>query len=342
MDFKQIIENNFNSFSGHAKSWCKFAFHFTDISNAVEILASHTLYSRDKAISSNLMHNDNASKQVIDLTSSAVTKNVRFYFRPMTPTQFHNEGFKHEAIRFNGENSANVPVPIFFVFDLEKLLNQNGCQFSEMSQAGVGCNICTTVDEFQNFAFDKIYSEGHSNKFENEKKYRHAEILFPESYNIDQSLLYVFCRNEVERQTLLKLLLDKSLTAYPRYKQRIYVSSKRNIFFYNGLYIDNCYYCNGAINIIFSDSYQRLQYAKRHRVDLDDIELKVSIIVKWIANGNVYRQAERDLKINYLQCDDIQVKTDIEDKTERLEVVIYFEQSLMCDIFLPVNQSNVM
>lgn len=341
MSFIEIIDNNYSHFSGNAKTWTKFAFHFTDITNAVEILASHTLYSRDKAMTAHLMHNDNASKHVIDLTSSNITSKVRFYFRPLTPTQFHNEGFKHEAVRFNGEKSANVPIPVFFVFNLDKLLEHPNIQFSEMSQAGVGSKICKTPEEFQQFDFKKIYSEGHSDNFSELKKYRHAEILLPGSYNIDDSLAYIVCRNEVERRSLLRLLLYKSITAYAYYKQHIYVSSKKNMFFYNGLYIDSCSYSDGAVIITFSESSQRMQYAMRHSSDINELLVSVTVIVKWFAAGKVYHQVERQFSIEYIDCKPLILKTDLEARTEYLETEIYFDKSLMCDILLPVNKTEI-
>ena len=342
MEFGEIIAENYNRFFGHAKSWTKFAFHFTDITNAVEILASHTLYSRDKAIMSQVMHNDNASKQVIDLTSSNITNKVRFYFRPLTPTQFHNEGYKHEGVRFNGEHSANVPVPVFLVFHLEDLMKNPDIQFSEMSQAGIGSKICRTAEEFRQFNFTKIYSEGHNENFNEIKKYRHAELLLPGSYNIDDSLAYIVCRNEVERQSLLNLLLDKSITAYSHYIQYIYVSSKRNMFFYNGLYIDSCSYSEGAVIITFSDSSQRMQYAMRHSNTSEELSVSVTVIMKWITAGKVYRKVERQFVIEYIDCKPLVIKTGIEEKIEYLEVEIYFENALMCDVLLPVKQRTIL
>lgn len=108
MDFKDIIQRNYERLSGKAKQWCRYAFHYTDISNAVEILSSGMLYSRNLALKAELMHNDNASRQVIDCTKSDVTDCVRFYFRPLTPTQYYNEGFKHKDIRYE-EEMMDVP-----------------------------------------------------------------------------------------------------------------------------------------------------------------------------------------------------------------------------------------
>ena len=84
------------------------------------------------------MENDNASKQVIDITEVRTTSYARFYFRPLTPTQYYNEGYKHMQLRYSGDQNANIPVPVFMAFDLESLLKKERMLFSPLSQAGYG------------------------------------------------------------------------------------------------------------------------------------------------------------------------------------------------------------
>ena len=118
MTYRDIIhQNRFHHSS--VNWWPLYAYHFTDIQNAVSILKEEYLYSRYDAKRLNIMRNDNASRQVIDMTYSGATADVRFYFRPLTPTQYNNEGFKHPDMRYCGDINPNVPVPVFFAFDLE-------------------------------------------------------------------------------------------------------------------------------------------------------------------------------------------------------------------------------
>jgi len=84
MSFSEIIKKDYESFP--VKWWTKFAFHYTDISNALSVLQAGKLYSRLYAQEEHLMKNDNASYQVIDITASNAQSYVRFYFRPLTPT----------------------------------------------------------------------------------------------------------------------------------------------------------------------------------------------------------------------------------------------------------------
>lgn len=94
MTYEEIIAQNYLN-----KWWAEFAFHYTDMSNAVNILRDGCLYSRIDAEMYGNMSNDNASMQVINMTNSDIESYVRMYFRPHTPTQYHNEGYKHVRLR---------------------------------------------------------------------------------------------------------------------------------------------------------------------------------------------------------------------------------------------------
>ena len=153
--YNDIIKNNFDK--AGVRWWPKYAYHFTDISNAVNILSLGRLYSRLNARENDLMKNDNASRQVIDMTSPEISSYVRFYFRPLTPTQYYNEGFKHSKLRYDNDENANVPVPIFLVFDLNKLLCDPCTRFSGIGQAGYGAELFNSVQQFRKLDFEKIY-----------------------------------------------------------------------------------------------------------------------------------------------------------------------------------------
>ena len=219
MSFAETIRDNCKHHSP-VPWWPRFAYHYTDVTNAVGILEKGILYSRAKAESMNLMHNDNASRQVIDMTQTEARSCARFYFRPLTPTQYYNEGFKHSQLRYDQDENANTPVPVFFLFDLETLLSLPGVQFSEQKQSGYGSPLQYGEDAFSALNFDYIYSKGPEN-FTAAKSYRHAEILHQNSLNIDLCLKQVLCRNDIERTTLLNLLKKESPRSFHKYKDII-------------------------------------------------------------------------------------------------------------------------
>ena len=138
--YSDIIKNNREVSA--VKWWPNFAYHFTDVMNAAGILSSGVLYSRTEAVRNNRMVNNNASTQVINITDNAVRSSVRFYFRPLTPTQYYNEGYKHKELRFDsadkdGSIGANVPIPVFLTFRLNELLNEDRIMFRNFLKPGM-------------------------------------------------------------------------------------------------------------------------------------------------------------------------------------------------------------
>lgn len=173
MTFAEIIRDNVDHHCP-VKWWAKCAFHFTDILNAQSILESGYLYSRVSAEKQHVMANDNAGRQVIDLTAAAAKSKVRFYFRPLTPTQYYNEGFKHQKLQFD---EANVPVPVFFLFDLQKLLEMKETAFSAISQARKESAVFCGADAFAKMPFDAMYQMGSMDDPAYEIGIRQAELL---------------------------------------------------------------------------------------------------------------------------------------------------------------------
>lgn len=331
MEYIDVIKDNIEN-NTPVKWWPKFAYHHTDVSNAVNILSTGYLYSRANAKKMGLMVNDNASRQVIDMTNISVLSNVRFYFRPLTPTQYYNEGYKHPDLRYDSDENANIPVPVFFLFDLAKLLSLKGVKFSECRQAGSGAELYEGVDAFSKLDFKKIYSIGFDN-FKENKPYRHAEILHPDSMEIDSCINTILCRNSVERMTLLNLLREKNQLQYHKYKDRIKIC-KFNMFEYNGLYITEYNFYNNTLIIRFSDTLNKRTYtsSQMQKNNLDKLKtLTVKVVLDWYTSKKIYEHKETTTIIKY---DDINAitfsKLPIVPSAKILRVMIYIEENLMC------------
>lgn len=329
MTYKEIIQENCRNHST-VNWWPLHAFHYTDVENAVNILATGYLYSRVEADRLNLMKNDNASRQVIDMTRSSVTSCVRFYYRPLTPTQYHNEGYKHPEARFNGDLNANVPVPIFFVFDLEKLLSLDKTYFSEMSQAGIGAQLCNTPEEFSMFNFDEIYRNGYMENPDIEKKFRQAEILYMDSFPIDCCLQAIYCRNAIERMTLLNLLRSKDSKKFLIYKDKIKIC-RQNMFENNGLFVVDCRYYDGRASIVYSDTYEKRRYMNRYKNVPKLRDLNARAEFDWMKSGKLLNRQHSVFSINYKNANMTTFQGLIEEKgASALYMRFYIEDKLMC------------
>lgn len=112
--------------------WPGYLFHFTDIQNAVSILKEGALINRNEAQARGLMITDNASPEIIANTADELKNYVRLYFRPRTPTQASNEGFRPPQQR---DYNAHCPVPVYFIFDSKDVLARPDVCFTAGSLA---------------------------------------------------------------------------------------------------------------------------------------------------------------------------------------------------------------
>lgn len=330
MNYSEIIKENCEKHCS-VTWWPKFAFHYTDVTNAVSILNTGYLYSRISAEKLKMMQNDNASRQVIDMTKPEAVANVRFYFRPLTPTQFYNEGYKHPSLRYDNDKDANVPVPVFFLFDLEKLLSMPETKFSEIAQSGYGAPLYSGVEAYSKLDFDKIYSCGYITP--ELVKYRHAELLYPNAFDIDHCLQAVLCRNSVEKITLMNLLKEKNSKNYYKYKPFIKIYNE-NLFMNNGLFVTGCTYHDNTVSISFADTYPQKYYTERQmrRNQINELSpINSRIEFDWFRKKDaLLYHVEAEFKMDYIGT---KIKTfnlpRIKDAKD-LFVKLFFEDKLMC------------
>ncbi|WP_125582801.1 DarT ssDNA thymidine ADP-ribosyltransferase family protein [Levilactobacillus cerevisiae] len=242
MDYQDVV-NDLTSgkirtgLSAWQQKWIpRFAYHFTDILNAVSILKMRRLLARDFAESQQIMVNDNAGGDVIAGTPDEVGGFVRLYFRPKTPTQFHNEGFQVEKNR--QEYGADCPIPVFFLFDLPSLLSQPDVQFTAQSLAKHHTiPKYQTPEEFSQLPFDKIFHDRAILPPVNRDDiipFRQAEIIVPKQLGLE-TLRHIFVRSIAEKETLQNLLHDKDIYDFDELIQ----VRGGNYFYMNRNFIDD-------------------------------------------------------------------------------------------------------
>lgn len=327
MTYAETIEQNSKVISN--SWWARYAFHYTDVTNAVNIMKTGYLFSRVDATRYKVMNNDNASQQVINMTCSGATSYVRFYFRPLTPTQYHNEGYKHPNIRYCQDSNANVPVPVFFIFDLDKLLNASGTMFSEKSLAGGGGNIKSGPEEFSKLNFAQIYKTGYMENTDEEKKFRHAEIVYPGQLEILPYLKAVACRNDTERKTLLNLLRKEGTKLFVQYQKRIVVCDE--CFVRNGLYISECEYLGDTATIVFQNTALKRNYTNTYRKDNSKLELKARVDFHWDKKTVLLGTQSCEFVIDYDNCNVIKFTGLVKPKeATALYMQVFFEDKQVC------------
>ncbi len=205
-----IIRKHINDWStrlGNLNWWPKYVYHFTDIHNAVSILESGYLYSRNLARANNLMQADNASNDVIQHTNPEHLNFVRLYFRPKTPTQYRNEGIRPLDGRDLG---AHCGVPIFLCFDSYETLNLDESEVSNGNMGSHRANHSSQPEFFSQIPFHLVYHSGAIPDGDKDEIVfrRNAEILIPDKLAITNLLRLICCRSAAERQTLLTMLSD--------------------------------------------------------------------------------------------------------------------------------------
>ena len=330
-NYKEIIDNNIRIYGVRAG----YAYHYTDVTNAVNILATGHLYSREKCNEKKLMQNDNASSSVISNTSTSIKNDVRFYFRPLTPTQYHNEGYKHPQVRFYSDINANVPVPIFFLFDLQKMLeNIPEIHFTQMGRAGYSnIALLNGIESFGKLPFEKIYSTGFYDKNVDGdlKAYRHAELAVPEKFEILPYIKCIVCRNEVECSTLKNLLCDYDEELFKKYRPYILNNEITNlpIFEFNGLFIAEiqCDREEGGISIHFANHHNKINYDRNFQNHkLQPITLSAEILC---LKGNKSFIHCHKSDINYVQPQDINICISNMFNVTSMCIKIHFDNCLM-------------
>lgn len=217
--------------------WISYVYHFSNIDNIVNILKENAIYSRNKSQNLQLMFNENASVEVIGQTEERVLDFVRLYFRPKTPTQYHNEGFKTRSMRNPDYLSAHIPVPIFLAFDLDAIFHMEGVQFSQVSLAIQGTPLWKGFEAFKELDFPSIYHEGRMQEEMKEDLIhkRHAEIVIKDQLSLTH-LKRIWCRSHGEYVTLVNLLRDAGILE--NYKNLISVKQADVLFFMSAVFVD--------------------------------------------------------------------------------------------------------
>ena len=238
---------------GSARSWWpSYLFHFTDIQNAVNILTMGELLSRAEAQASGQIVTNGASPEVISQTEDQWKDYVRLYFRPRTPTQFRNEGFRPVSQQELG--GAHCPVPIYLLFDSAAILSRQDALFSEGNLAAQGVQPYGDAESFKQIPFEQVYHDTWFDLLDRVTVvfHRNAEVIVPKRLDLS-SLQFVWCRSQAEYDTLLYLLPPNTRT---RWVRQIGVDMRMNLFFKRWTFVEGAELNTTGFSFQFSKGTQ--------------------------------------------------------------------------------------
>lgn len=182
--------------------WAGFIYHFTHLENAISIIKSRKILSRSKA-----NFKDSAGSSFINTTLDEIKNFARFYFRPLTPTQYYNEGLGR--ITKNGD-LPQCPVMIFFKFDLKEVLekNENKCFVSNGNLRHYPTTKFGNTYEFlKSFDFKNLfckYGECEHSSFINASQ---QEFVIRDEFNFSHFENFkIICRTDTDKEALINLI----------------------------------------------------------------------------------------------------------------------------------------
>lgn len=195
--------------------WPKYVFRLDHVENAARILNSGHVLSRKQASLDSVIIHDSAAQSYVRKLAPELQDYVRLYFRPLTPTQFRNEGIrpKHEF-----KYGAHMPVPVFLLFS-NKILTLEGVQFSKgrlVSEDSIG----NSFEFFKGLKFANVYHNSSVGPLGSEPSKRseilnarNSEVLI--KHKLDLAYLkHIVCRSVPEQETLINLLEPSSFDTW--------------------------------------------------------------------------------------------------------------------------------
>ncbi len=184
-------------------------------------------------------------------TSEEVMRCVRLYFRPKTPTQYYAEGIKSSVTLIASRHpSAHCPVPVFFLFDSCDVLTRRDTRFSSGGLNTPTPILLSTATELAGMPWQTIY---HSRPYNKDldptiSHFRNAEVIVPNKLDL-QSLRFIVCRSEAEKDTLLHLLPE---TVRSHYAKRILSDGRLSLYNRKHTFADRVSLASDHLTVHFS------------------------------------------------------------------------------------------
>lgn len=251
------------------------AYHFTHMSNAIKIIRSMKLQSRDLAEG----NFSNSAGSNVYRTSKA-HRFARFYFAPQSPTQFYNECLGKDSDDHRYYNKAvglglpKCPMPVFLVFDVEELLTvmPEKCYYSNGNMQKDSTRSFKVIEDPTKIKAREIYINSKNTFNERQQEFLiERELDFSRLANVG-----IYCYDEFQAEILRSELAGTKWEDIVKVKRQLYIHENKELKF-----VDN----NNTIRIT---SDYNLPYELRIEYKYDAPVILNKNMVKRQRGNNIY------------------------------------------------------
>lgn len=301
-----------------------YIYHFTHLFNAIEIIKSHKILSRNRAQASRSLKYDAAGSVVH--RSAKAHPYARFYFRTGTQTQFYNECLgRDRSMKYYTNALKNglpmCPMPVFFRFDLQEVLTKhpNICYYSTGNLQTNWASIVKIIDNPNQIDSEHLYGsigyDKERNRIVLEK--RQQEFLVNDEFDFsDIKDFQIICYDRVEADILKSYFKDDPICDHifcqNDIEEDIYENENPSLYFTNNesnikvtTYYEGDYIFevkSETINRVKITSKENIISAKKGLLQLDDyvsIEKGDSPFEIYYVNTSPYARTPRWLIYQY-------------------------------------------
>lgn len=202
---RELNLNEFYSNLKRHKPGRPFIYHFTHMFNAIEIIKSRRILSRNRACELGLLKYDAAGSVVH--RSEKAHPYARFYYRTGTQTQFYNECLgKQKGSKYFSRAENNglpmCPMPVFFKFDLQEVLTKHAerCYYSTGNMQTGWARVYKVSEDPNNIDYINLYSDGWTKDVQEKKQ---QEFLVKNEFDFSELKEFqIICYDREETEIL--------------------------------------------------------------------------------------------------------------------------------------------
>lgn len=192
-----------------------YVYHFTHMFNAVEVIKTRKILSRDRAMELGLLKYDAAGTVVY--RSAKAHKYARFYYRTGTQTQFYNECLgrqRYDKYYSNAESNGlpMCPMPVFFKFNLQEVLMKHAgrCYYSTGNLQTNWAQVYRIIDNPNNIDCKNLYSRNDYDRTVRDKKQQ--EFLVENEFDFSELKDYqIICYDKEETEILKTIFKNDTI-----------------------------------------------------------------------------------------------------------------------------------